>query len=74
MGGQRLDRAELRHRLSGIPAWIVDEFADAFEPAVLKGLKVAAERDRTARPDKQADRPDARRRRRGRAKAEGDDT
>lgn len=76
MGGQRLDRAELRHRLSDIPAWIVDEFADVFEPAVLKGLKVAADREHKSRPDKQTaagTTPPRRRARRGRPEAEGDD-
>lgn len=77
MGGQRLDRAELRHRLSHIPAWIVDEFADVFEPAVLKGLKVAADRERKSRPDKQTGKPGSsdrtRRARRGQPPAEGDD-
>lgn len=66
MSGQRLDRAELRHRLPAVQDWIIDDLADAFEPALLTGLRTAADRNRAARPDAPADTPKPRRARRGR--------
>lgn len=70
MSGQRLDRQELRHRLSDIPGWIIDDLADAFEPALLSGLKAVSDRKR-----KTSDSPPKRRPRQGRPDASepGDD-
>lgn len=73
MGPQRLDRTEMRSRLAYDAAgWVVDELADAFEPAFLsfrrKVDEAAKKAKRRAKP-----KPDDRRPRIGRP-AEGDDS
>lgn len=68
MGPRTLDRAELRTRLADeAPGWIVDELADAFEPAFLTFRRQAedAEKKRKRRP-KAAGAEGSRRERQGR--------
>lgn len=51
---QRPDRAEIRRRLEAeVPAWIVDELIDAFEPAWLK-FRAAADAARRKRRGRDA--------------------
>lgn len=60
MAPQRLDRDELRRRLADeAPGWVVDELADAFEPAFLTFRREAEARKRKAapKPDGGARRP-----------------
>lgn len=50
MAPQRLDREALRRRLADeAPAWVVDELADAFEPAFLTFRRRVEDRKRQAR-------------------------
>lgn len=73
MASQRLDRAELRERLTDeAPGWVVDELADAFEPAFLSFRRKAEEADRKCKRRPKAEAPEGRRPRQGRP-TEGDD-
>lgn len=50
-GPPRLDRAGLARRLGdGVPAWLIDELLDAYEPAALDGLAAAK---RKPKPDQE---------------------
>jgi len=74
MTSRILNRAELRTRLAEeAPGWVVDELADAFEPAFLTGQRKAAEAERLrkrrgAKPENPGRRP-----RPGRPQPEEDD-
>lgn len=45
MSPVRLDRAEVRGRLAGVPRWIVDELADDFEQAAIAALAEGRKRN-----------------------------